>query len=173
MSTRLMSFCPLLLTGGLLLGLFSPTEVAARRFTRREPQKQSNAQLREALHVLQATKKTLEGADHDYGGHRVKAIKDIGAAEHQLKLALKSQHKKTGKTGGGKAGAGKGKAKGNEPQNVSNLQLADAIVILQRTETFLEKADHDYGGHRVAAVRDLKVAVQQLKTALKFEKKKS
>src|SRR6516225_6355425 len=60
---------------------------------KKESQKQSNEQLREALHVLQVTKKTLEGADHDYGGHRVDAVKAIGAAEHQLKLALGAHHK--------------------------------------------------------------------------------
>ena len=49
---------------------------------------------------------------------------------------------------------------------------SDAIVILERTRTVMQKANHDYGGHRAAAVRDLGGAIQQLKTALKYEKKK-
>ncbi|MGH7169605.1 MAG: hypothetical protein ACRELG_04920, partial [Gemmataceae bacterium] len=114
----------------------------------------------------------------DYGGHRVAAIKAIGAAERQLTLALHSQNKKTapgGKTGGktaGKAGRrGAGRGKQPQPQNISNLQLADAIVILNRTRTMMQKADHDYGGHRTAAVRDLGGAIKQLKVALKYEKR--
>ncbi len=119
------------------------------------------------------TKKTLEGADHDYGGHRASAVKAIGAAQHQVKLALQTQtkHKHPGKGVQGN-GKGNGKGKGREPQGISNMQLAEAIPILLKTMTMLEKADHDYGGHRAAAVRDLGAAVQQLKTALEFEKKK-
>ena len=158
-----------------LASLPTSAEASLRRAPKREPQRISNAQLHEALHVLQVTKKTLEGANHDYGGHRVEAIKAIGAAEHQLKRALQTQAKPGkpgGKTGGKPGRPGKGGGKQPEPQNISNLQLAEAIPILQRTRTLLEKADHDYGGHRAAAVRDLGAAVHQLKLALEFEKKK-
>jgi hypothetical protein len=165
-----------LLVASLVFGwLVSPALAGpAGKGTKPEPQRLSNAQLREGLTTLQATKKMLQSADHDYGGHRVAAIKAIDAAEHQLRLALKSQHK--GKAVSGKAvnktgKIGKGNGKNREPQNISNLQLADAIVILERTRLLLEKADHDYGGHRAAAVRDLGVAIQQLKAALRFEKK--
>jgi hypothetical protein len=160
-----------LVLAGFIAGcLASPAEAAPGQGKKREPQSVSNAQLREGLNVLQATKKMLQGADHDYGGHRVAAIKAIDAAEHQLRLALRSQHK--GKNAIGKTGKiGTGKGRQPEPQNISNLQLADAIGILVQTRTLLEKADHDYGGHRVAAVRDIGAAIQQLKTALKYEKK--
>jgi hypothetical protein len=168
---QIVSAAGLLLAGLILVCLASPAKaVPPGKGLKREPQQLSNAQLREALYVLQATKKMLRSADHDYGGHRVAAIKEIDAAEHQLKLALRSQH--PGKTPGGKTGKpGAGHGKGREPQNISNLQLADAIVILEQTRILLEKADHDYGGHRAAAVRDLGAAVQQLKIALRFEKK--
>ncbi len=114
----------------------------------------------------------LQAADHDYGGHRAEAVKAVGAAERQLRLALETQtnSKKTGKAGNQGKRPGKG-GKRSEPQAVSNLQLAEAIAVLEKTATFLEKADHDYGGHRAAAVRDLGIAVRQLKLALKFEKK--
>lgn len=159
-----------LLAGLIVICLASPGPAARGQATKREPQKVSNAQLREGLHVLQATKKMLQGADHDYGGHRVEAIKAIDAAEHQLQLALRSQHK--GKGAGAKTEKSRtGKGKQPEPQKISNLQLADAIVILVRTRELLQKADHDYGGHRAAAVRDIGVAIKQLKTALKYEKK--
>jgi hypothetical protein len=155
-----------LLAGGLLLaglGLAGPADAGPRQ-ARKEPQQISNAQLHEALNVLQVTKKMLEGADHDYGGHRVNAIKAIGAAQRQLKLALQSQGKKAVKPanpGNKGAKSGKGRGKEPEPQAISNLQLADAIGILQRTVVLLENANHDYGGHRAAAVRDLNGAFEK------------
>jgi hypothetical protein len=159
----------LLWAGTVVVILASSADARQPSGAKQESQKASNAQLREGLQVLQTTKKVLEGADHDYGGHRVDAIKAIRAAEHQLRLALSAQHKRT--PGGAKNGTG-GQAKQPEAQNVSNLQLANAIGILQQTQTLLEKANHDYGGHKAAAIRDLSVAIQQLKTALRFEKSK-
>ena len=120
-----------LLFTGLAFGCLTTSVSAAppKKQPKREPQVVSNAQLHEGLHVLQFTKKMLEGANHDYGGHRVAAVKAVGAAEHQLKLALHSQTKKgAGGKPNGKAGSGRKP----EPQNISNLQLADAIVILAR-----------------------------------------
>lgn len=167
MGPRAIYLASALMATGLVLACMSgPADAAQKKGKKKEPQKVSNAQLHEALHVLQRTKKTLEGADHDYGGHRVEAIKAIGAAQHQLHLALGMNGKNK------KAGGGGGKAGGKEPQAVSNIQLGDAIGVLERTHTFLQNADHDYGGHRAAAVRDLGAAVVQLKKALEFEKKK-
>jgi hypothetical protein len=166
----------LLVAGLALLSLPGSAGAVPRKARLLEPQRVSNAQLHEALRVLQATKNTLEGANHDYGGHRVHAIKAIGAAQHQLKQALASQttHKKTGGKTAGKAGnSAKGGGKGGEPQSISNMQLADAIPILQQTQKFLEQANHDYGGHRATAIRDLDVAVQHLTKALQFEKKRA
>jgi hypothetical protein len=156
---------------GLLLAGFAMASglAAARGAPQREPQAASNAQLREGLAVLHQTKLLLEQADHDYGGHRVNAIKAISAAHHQLKLALETQTKhKIHAGGGGKGVAGGGK----EPQAASNMQLAVSIAVLKKTAVVLEGADHDYGGHRAAAVRDIHVAVRELETALKFEKRK-
>jgi hypothetical protein len=178
MFARSMNVRSVFLASGVLmagLGLMNrtgPASAAPRQTRQAEPQKVSNTQLREALHVLQATKKTLEGANHDYGGHRVKAIEAIKAAQHQLHLALQSQtkNKKPGTPGSKPANPGKG-GKEPEPQGISNLQLADSISILQKTRVFLEKANHDYGGHRAQAVKDLGGAIRQLKLALKYEKK--
>jgi len=126
----------------------------------------SNHKLRETIHVLASVKKTLKMADHDYGGHRAKAVHDVGAAEHQLRLALKAVHKK--KPGTGKPGKG---TTPREPQRLSDAQLAEAIPVLRETITFLETAKHDYGGHKAHAIRDLRATVVQLEKALKFSKK--
>jgi hypothetical protein len=156
----------LLLAGLAMASYLSDTASAAPR--KPEPQAASNAQLMEGLAVLHQTRVMLEQADHDYGGHRAAAVKAVGAAHHELKLAVEFQtkHKIKGSGAGGKVGGGK------EPQAQSNMQLAEAIVTLKKTAAVLEGADHDYGGHRAAAVKDLNIAVKELQTALKFEKRK-
>jgi hypothetical protein len=154
------------LVSGLAVAVFLTPPLSAAK--PKEPQGVSNKQLVECLHVLHSVKRTLEAADHDYGGHRADAVKAIGAADHQLKLALEHVHKKA--PGGGKPGAKPGG--GGEPQAVSNLELAEAIPVIKTTIGVLEKADHDYGGHRASAARDLKAAIVQLEKALEFEKKK-
>ena len=42
--------------------------------------------IREALASLRSSKEDLEHAAHDFGGHRVEAIKAIDEAIHQLEL---------------------------------------------------------------------------------------
>lgn len=50
-----------------------------------EPHPQINA----AIRALEAAKDHLQRAAHDFGGHRVKAIRAVDAALVQLRLALK------------------------------------------------------------------------------------
>ena len=133
-----------------------------------EPQKQSNQQLRQALHVLHSVKKTLEAADHDYGGHRAAAVHDVSAAAKQLRLVL--NHGK--RPGSGKPGRKPGQtgAKHPEPQVLSDQQLAQAIPKLHAANAVLRKANHDYGGHRAKAITDIHKAITQLEKALAFSK---
>ncbi len=147
----------------------SAAQVHSAQKKNTEPQKASNHQLVQAIHVLQSVKKTLEAADHDYGGHRAETVKQIGVAEKQLHEALEYIHKQPIRSGNGGKGAGKGKAH-PEPQQLSDAELAGAVPVLKETATLLEKADHDYGGHRAKAVSELKSAVTQLEKALKFSK---
>jgi hypothetical protein len=133
-----------------------------------ESQKVSNHQLSEAIHILNSVKKTLESADHDYGGHRAAAVKDIGQAEKQLREALHAHHK-TAKTTTPKTGTGN-KNPHPEPQKLSDAELAGAVPVLQATVTFLQGADHDYGGHKEKAIKDLNAAITQIGKALKFSK---
>lgn len=149
--------------------LAGPAAAQARKGPRkpREPQQQSNQQLRQALHVLHSVKKTLQAADHDYGGHRAAAVRDVSAAAHQLRLALNhGKHSATGKRKPGQGGK-----KPHEPQVLSDQQLAGTIPVLRETITVLRNANHDYGGHRAKAVTDLQMAIHQLEKALAFSKK--
>jgi hypothetical protein len=45
--------------------------------------------IQEALAALRASKQDLEHAAHDFGGHRVEAIRAIDEAIHQLEICLK------------------------------------------------------------------------------------
>ncbi len=128
---------------------------------KKQAQGASNQQLMAAIQTLQSVKLTLEKADHDYGGHRAAAVKDIAKAEQQLLRALHA-HQKLGN-------AGKVPAMG-EPQALSNAQLAQTIPVLSNTITLLGSANHDYGGHRQKAIQDLQAAINQLQVALKSAK---
>jgi hypothetical protein len=50
---------------------------------------EKHPQIREALESLRNSKERLEHAAHDFGGHRVEAIKAIDEAIRQLEICLK------------------------------------------------------------------------------------
>jgi hypothetical protein len=49
--------------------------------------------------------------------------------------------------------------------------LHRAITELKEAKKELEKADHDFGGHRVEAIKATDHAIKQLEKALEFDKK--
>jgi hypothetical protein len=103
---------------------------------------------------LRKIKQLLEKADHDYKGHRLKAVEDISAAIHLL------EHKRG--THPTMASGGKGKSQGGkEPQAESDKQLREALRALEDVHKQLS-AEH----HKQAAQLVLK-AMGQLKEALK------
>jgi hypothetical protein len=164
--------CLLPVPAVLGLALLSQPAMGAERLGPKgepEPQAVSDLQLAESIHLLQSIKKSLEMADHDYGGHRADAVRDIGAAERQLRRALeRAPHRARGTVGPRAGGTGNSHA---EPQALSDAQLAAAVPTLKATAEALHHADHDYGGHRVAAMTDLREAIRQLETALAYSKR--
>lgn len=129
-----------------------------------EAQKTSDLQLVEAFRALRSVKKTLIQGDHDYGGHRIAAVRDVGKAEKQLEEALKYRDKKSPSDKNIAA------PWHPEPQKLSNAQLASRIPVLRRAISVLGAANHDYAGHRKQAVADLTIAVASLQQALKYAK---
>lgn len=129
-----------------------------------ESQKTSDQEIVQAVRILQSAQKTLALGDHDYGGHRANAVRDVGNAEKQLQEALKYR--------GQKSSSEKLPAPvwHPEPQKLSNAQLASKIPVLKATVALLKQGDGDYGGHRAKAAADLKIAVASLERALKFVK---
>ena len=50
-------------------------------------------------------------------------------------------------------------------------EIRAAMASLQRSKEDLEKASHDFGGHRVAAIKAIDEALQHLRLALEYDKK--
>jgi hypothetical protein len=112
---------------------------------KREPQKLSDHQLTKSLASLES----LQASGI--------AGKDIGKAENSLKKALESR----------------GIPLPKAPASVEKLspqQLAAKIPQLEQTLKTLKEADHDYDGHRAAAVRDLEATIKQAKEATQTKK---
>ena len=84
-------------TGGMLWAQDPvPTQkTPARKMAKRA---ERHPKIHEAIRALKEAKVELEAAAHDYGGHRVQAIKDIDATLLQLQLALKFGHTHDKKT---------------------------------------------------------------------------
>jgi hypothetical protein len=55
-------------------------------------------------------------------------------------------------------------------KNERHPHIRAAIHELKEAKKELEKADHDFGGHRKEAIEAIDVALKQLQKALKFDK---
>lgn len=75
MKTRLMSLFAVI---ALVLALSPASPAAGER----------HPQIRAAMRSLENAKDHLQHAAHDFGGHRVEAIRAIDEAHHQLELCL-------------------------------------------------------------------------------------
>ncbi len=50
-------------------------------------------------------------------------------------------------------------------------QINAAVRSLERAKDHLQKAAHDFGGHRVEAIQAIDAAIAQLKVCLQYDKK--
>ncbi len=64
-------------------------------------------------------------------------------------------------------------ARAKETKETKELHphIRAAIRELREAKKELETADHDFGGHRKDAVKATKVAIEQLESAFKYDKK--
>ncbi len=138
----------------------SPRNAASKRMP--EPQKKSNAQLAGALRALKASHAMLAKGDHDYGGHRKNAERDVGKAEKSLDAALGLKGDKRKKA----LAPRKHEPWHPESQAKSNAQLQSQIKSLQQGIAVLQKGDRDYGGNRVQAIKDMQASIAQLQKAM-------
>ncbi len=105
--------------------------------------------------ALEAANALLARADHDYKGHRVKAMRQVHGAIHALKVGTKAPKNPF-----------KGpKGNGNLPQAESDALLRKAMQQIAAVQTQLAGVQ---APRATAAAADLAVAVTELQTALKI-----
>jgi len=61
-------------------------------------------------------------------------------------------------------------AKPQKGENVKRPYLEKALDELRDIQQHLEKAPHDFGGHRVKAIEPVSEAVKQIELAVRFDK---
>ena len=94
------------------------------------------AQTSSTLITLDDAYATLAQANHDYKGHRARAMKQIEAAVKEL------------------GGAISGKGKGHEPQGTSDAQLRAAQSLLQQTTSGLSGKALKHVNNAIAEIND-------------------
>ncbi|HEV3440879.1 MAG TPA: hypothetical protein VG122_26225 [Gemmata sp.] len=115
-----------------------------------------------ALYELAETRKELKEANHDFGGHREKALKAVDEAIIQMEKALE--------------GAGdKYVARVVEAEVYKKYEfhphLHHALHELREAHHELKEAKHDFGGHREKTIEKVDHAIKQLELALKYARK--
>jgi hypothetical protein len=114
-----------------------------------------------ALYEMRHARTELKEANHDFGGHRAKALEALDAAITQVEKALRAVDDNV---------------KGVEPARevykdyVNHPHIRQALVEAKEARAYLKDAAHDYKGHRAKAVEALDEVVGQLGKALKYAK---
>ena len=76
----------------LILGLMVPAMLPSQTLGQ-PPHKEQHPAIRNAIQALEEARYDLEHAAHDFGGHRVKALKAVDHAIKQLRKALEYDRK--------------------------------------------------------------------------------
>lgn len=132
----------------------------------------SNASLAHVHRRLDGAIDRLQDDQRDYGGHRVDAINDLQNAREQLteaeQFAIHDDHENQactrayGSTGGGDNNFG---ARG---QRSSNHDIWYVRSWVENMIDQLQRDQHDYNGHRVAAIDAMQAARAQLVDAERY-----
>jgi len=86
MKKKIALFATLLTLSGV--AIYTNTTALAEDNVPAVAQKEHHPAIRAAIRALERAKADMKAADHDFGGHRVAALKECDAAIEQLKLAL-------------------------------------------------------------------------------------
>lgn len=124
----------------------------------------SDQNLRWARHSLEANIDQLQRDQHDYHGYRVQAISKMQAAREQLVQALAYDRSADQRNAAAMMGAG---AIPIDNRSDRNLLLVRGHI--ERIIDVLQRDNHDYGGHRVAAIGLLQQARQDIVIALRYD----
>lgn len=131
--------------------------------------------IREGYRLLREAHGALNHAGRNYGGHRRVAVKEIDEAIGQLNQAMKTV-KAGPMENAGRLSAEAGRlapvpksSYGKHHKSPgAHKQIHRAIQLCQQAKAVLEKGGHDFGGHRVAAIRHIDKAIDQLHKAIQY-----
>jgi hypothetical protein len=112
----------------------------------------------------------MDGASHDFCGHRINALAESNSALNELGLAIicdKRRDKSSRPTLETISGSSI-RASAVVPER--HPLIRQAIIALEAARRDLNNAAHDYCGHRVQALDAVNRALTQLKLALECDK---
>ena len=126
-----------------------------------------------AIGELKSIRSILEHADHDYQGHRAKAVREITLAIHALEggtrhAPLSPQQKaamiaarqaKAANAGATRSGTTTTQKPLTEPQATSDEQLNTALSLLTQVASQLGNAKPGVSEHLQSAIQELKTAL--------------
>jgi len=116
---------------------------------------ETHAPLHHAIHELEAAVVFMHAAPHDFGGHREAAIRDSEAAIAQLRVCLDVMHV--------------GAVRIPAWENAERHPMRRAVIALEEARNHLQRAAHDFHGHRELALKLCDAALRQLHEALAHE----
>jgi hypothetical protein len=128
-----------------LINQASPLDEAA--FVR--SQQGSNNNLVYVRHYLERAIDMMQRDSSDYGGYRVKAIADTQAARDQIVVALKTYANESDRSD-------------------DNIRYVRGYIA--RGISMLNQDQHDYNGHRAAAITDMQAADADLLAAIRADR---
>lgn len=79
----------IVLASGIALGGICPLASTTASAGPSAEKLERHPHLRRSLHELREARKELQTGDHDFGGHRVEAIKAVDVAIKQIEIALR------------------------------------------------------------------------------------
>jgi hypothetical protein len=128
--------------------------------------KAANLPAAQVVMQLKAIRTLLQGANHDYEGHRAKAVHEVTRSIHLLEgtpLPKVAKVAKKTSTGGGAGVGGVGGV--HEAQAASDMQLKQALTGLQTLQAQFNGSTTGVNGEVNTA---LTTAIAELETALKI-----
>jgi hypothetical protein len=122
----------------------------------------------EVIQGLQYSFQLLATADHDYKGHRVKAMASIAKAGRSMGAYFPTPSKTTALNGGAAKGARK------MQQSVSDNQLREALDVLQQMQNFVGNGGNGagyttVGRKQMTFIKHLNEATMHVSTALSIK----
>ena len=132
----------------------------------------SNANIWQVHRHLDGAIDQLGHDGHDYGGHRVNAIADLQRARGELvaaeQYAIEHDRENPGCVRAHGPTGGSDRTWGTRAQRGSNANIAQVGRWVERMSDQLQRDQHDYDGHRVAAICDLQNARGELAEAERY-----